>query len=339
VLGEALAVLSAATFALNNAAARRGVVTGTPTQGMVVTIPIGVLCFLPLAALTGGIARLALITPTALAWLVGVGLLHFLVGRYCNYRANQAAGANLTAPVIQLQVVVTLALAVIILREPCTVLQMLGGVLMLAGALITPQSPRGARKARAVAAPIGADAADGKETLARPFVPHQATAYVYASIAALAYGTTPIMVRTALQNSGAYSGIVGGLIAYGAATVAITVGLLSRALRRDVLAMKRENIPWFVCSGVFVAAAQGLFYSAVAVAPIMLVLPLMQLSLLFRLIFSTWLNPHQEVFGPLVIFGTVISLTGACMVSVNTDFILGALTIPEALLHVLRWQL
>ena len=49
VLGAILAVLSAATFALNNAAARRGVVTGTPIQGMAISIPMGVVCFLPVA--------------------------------------------------------------------------------------------------------------------------------------------------------------------------------------------------------------------------------------------------------------------------------------------------
>src|SRR5215475_11099785 len=115
VLGVTLAVLSAASFALNNAAARRAVVTGTPAQGMALTVPIGVACFLLVAALTGQLTRLANFPPGAIAWMMAVGLLHFLFGRYCNYRANQYAGANLTGPVIQLQVLVTLALAVIVL--------------------------------------------------------------------------------------------------------------------------------------------------------------------------------------------------------------------------------
>ena len=71
--------------------------------------------------------------------MAGLGVLHFVIGRYCNFRANQVAGVNLTAPVVQLQVVVTMVLAVIVLHEPCTVLQMIGGVVMLAGSLITQQ--------------------------------------------------------------------------------------------------------------------------------------------------------------------------------------------------------
>src|SRR6185436_1084765 len=123
MLGAILAVLSAATFALNNAAARRGVITGTPIQGMAVTVPLGVICFLPFALVSGGINGLPKFPPGAVAWLAAVGLLHFLGGRYCNYRASQLAGVNLTAPVIQLQVVVTLTLAVAVLHEPCSVLQ------------------------------------------------------------------------------------------------------------------------------------------------------------------------------------------------------------------------
>ena len=102
MLGAILAILSAVTFAFNNAAVRRGVVTGTPGQAMAITVPIGVGCFLLAAITTGEIARLGQFPPAAAGWMAGVGLLHFLLGRYCNYRANQAAGMNLTAPVIQL---------------------------------------------------------------------------------------------------------------------------------------------------------------------------------------------------------------------------------------------
>jgi len=153
MLGAILAILSALTFALNNAAARRGVLTGTPGQGMAITVPIGVAGFLLVAVATGQIGRLAQFPPTAAAWMAAVGLTHFLVGRYCNYRANQEAGSNLTAPIVQLQVIVALVLAVIILREPCTVLQMIGGLLMLTGTLITQRQP-----ARSRAAPVLPDA-------------------------------------------------------------------------------------------------------------------------------------------------------------------------------------
>jgi hypothetical protein len=49
------------------------------------------------------------------------------------------------------------------------------------------------------------------------------------------------------------------------------VGAASPAFRTNVSALKRENLRWFLYSGVFVAMAQGLYYSALAIAPIMVV--------------------------------------------------------------------
>ena len=96
------------------------------------------------AGMTGELTRLAAFPVVAAASMAGAGVLYFLFGRYCFFRANQSAGANLSAPVIQFQIVVTLALAVIVLMEPCTLLQMLGGVVMLGGSLLT-QSQRPSR--------------------------------------------------------------------------------------------------------------------------------------------------------------------------------------------------
>jgi uncharacterized membrane protein len=91
-------------------------------------------------------------------------------------------------------------------------------------------------------------------------------------------------------------------------------------------------------SGVFVAAAQGFFFAAVAVAPVMLVMPLLQLSLAFRMLFSTWLNPAHEIVGPLVLLGVLVSVSGALMVSIDTGLIVHALALPEPLAHVLLWR-
>ena len=332
MLGALFAVLSAATFAMNNAAARRGVVTGTPTQGMAVTVPIGVLCFLLVAAATGQLLQLPQFPPSAAAWMAGVGVVHFVFGRYFNYSANQAAGVNLTAPVVQLQVIVALVLAVLVLHEPCTLLQAIGAALIVAGSLITQR--QAATPTQAISNPPPA-LAPGAIT---PFVPRHLKGYLFASLAALGYGTTPIMARFALEHRGATSGILGGLIAYGAATAVIGLALLWPPLWRSVRDIERGNIRWFVYSGVFVAMAQGFFYSAVALAPVLVVTPILQLSLVFRLMFSMWLNPHHEVFGPLVLLGVVVSIVGAMAVSIESRTIVDFMALPSGLGHALQWR-
>jgi uncharacterized membrane protein len=318
MLGAFLAVLSAASFAATAATGRRGVVTGTPAQGMVLTNLVGVLCFLVVAGLTGEITHTLRFPPSTAAWMAGGGVLQFVVGRYANFRANQSAGVNVTAPVVQLNVVVTLVLAVMFLGEPCTVLQLIGGLVMFAGAFTTQQ-----QSLQKVGAP--------------GFSPRYAEAYLSASVAALAYGTGPFMARIALQFAGPLNAISGGLISYAASTAAIaTMVFLSPSLRRNLTSVKWENIRWFVYSGVAVASAHGFMYAALAVAPIMIVIPLLQLSLVFRLFFSAWVNPDHEIFGIKVIVGTVISMVGACAVAVDTDFLLAALRVPYTLAQVLR---
>jgi drug/metabolite transporter (DMT)-like permease len=325
VLGALFAILSAASFALNNATVRRGVVSGTPLQAMAVSVPLGVVCFLPLALLSGQLMRLPQFPKAAVGWMAGFGLLHFIIGRYCNFRANSVAGVNLTAPVVQLQVVVTMVLAVVVLHEPCTALQMIGGILILAGSLITQRAP-----ARTVTV-----AGTASQSSTPAFAPHYVAGYLFASIAATAYGTTPVMARFALEHTGAATGILGGLIAYVAATSVAALALLSPQVRRNVAALRLDNARWFAMSGVFVAAAQGFFFAAVAVAPVMLVMPLLQLSLAFRMLFSTWLNPAHEIVGPLVLAGVVVSVSGALMVSIDTGLIVHTLAVPEPLARLL----
>jgi drug/metabolite transporter (DMT)-like permease len=323
LLGAVLAILSGATFALTNATGRRGVITGTPAQGMVISMPVGLACFLVVTLLTGAPQNLTHFSASAFASLSAAGVLHFVLGRYCNFRASQAAGVNLTAPVVQLNSVVTLILAVVILREPCTLLQVVGAILMVSGSLVTQQSNQ-----------PGASKLDELR-----FKPRILVGFFFALIAALAYGSSPIIVRQALQDVGPLSGVAGAAVAYAAATVAVTLGLFIPSLRHNVISVTGENARWFVYSGIFVAAAHGFLYSALAVAPIMLVAPLLQLSLVFRFLFALILNPHHEVFGLLVILGTVVSILGAITIAIDTNLILDVLAIPEPLASFLRSQL
>lgn len=327
MLGALFAILSAASFAMNNAAMRRGVVTGSPIQGMAISVPVGVLCFLPVVVLFGGLGPLMQFTPAAAGWMAALGIVHFIVGRYGNYRANQAAGVNLTAPVVQLQVVVTLVLAVAILREPCTLLQGIGGIMILAGSLITQRQPSRTRNA-------------GGDEAAKPvFVPRYLAGYAFASLAAFAYGTSPILARFALADTGPVTGVAGGLISYAAATAVMGALLLIPSMRRDAAGLSRGNVRWFAASGVFVAMAQGFFFAAVSVAPILVVVPILQFSLVFRILFSTWLSRDYELFGPLVIAGTATCLTGSLIVAIDTEFLLLTLAVPDAVASMLRWRI
>jgi drug/metabolite transporter (DMT)-like permease len=332
VLGGFLALLSAATFALNNACVRRGVLSGSALQAMAITVPIGVPLFLFAAAATGSLGAVMGFSPNAIAALSLAGILHFVWGRYCNYRAMRAIGTNLAAPVQQVNLIFTLAVAIWILGETLTPLRVLGIALILLGPGLTMREGNGKS---GEAAPDAAAPAD-KQPVA--FRPRYAEGYAFALLSATGYGLSPIFIRLGLEDRGLGASMAGGLISYLAATAVMALVLLWPGQLRQAMAVKPEAAKWFTFSGVMVCVSQMFFYMALAIAPVTVVSPINRLTIVFRLYFSRMLNPQHEVFGGKVILGTVVSLVGAAILSLSTDMVTSLLPLPDAVVSVLKWH-
>ena len=329
MLGVFYAALGALTFALNNVTMRRGVVTGSALQGMALTVPIGGLSFLVLALAFGEQRQLAAFPVTATTWLACQGIVHFVIGRYCNYKSNQLMGVNLAAPVIQLQVPVAMLLAVLLLREKFTVLQAIGSVLMLSGSFITQSESASGTHRSAAAAPRAMPG----------FQPRVIPGYLFGLTAALCYGGSPLMARQAFLDAPADGAVAGGCLAYLAATIFISLVLLRPRSWGDIVGMRRENLPWFFASAVFVAISQAFVYASLAVAPLMVVTPILQLSLVFRLLLSQWLNREYEVMNIAVFVGAAMAVLGSILVSIETSALATLLHLPPSLGDALDYRL
>jgi drug/metabolite transporter (DMT)-like permease len=339
LLGVLYAALGAFTFALNNVTMRRGVVTGSVLQGMALTVPIGGLSFLVMTIAFGELGQLVMFPTAAFTWLAGQGVVHFVIGRYCNYKSNQLMGVNLTAPVVQLQVPFAMMLAVVTLHEKFTVLQAIGSALMLGGSFTT-QGYAGKGK-KAAAAPIstvpsreGLAAAEPKP---RPtFQPRVFSGYIFGLGAAMCYGSSPLMVRQAFLHAPGVSTVAGGCLAYTAATLFFSLILLKPGSCGDIKRLKRENLPWFLSSAVLVAVSQAFVYASLAVAPLMVVTPILQLSLVFRLFLSQWINRDYEVMNAAVLTGAFTAVLGTILVSLDTNELTTLLGLPQSLADFLR---
>jgi drug/metabolite transporter (DMT)-like permease len=326
LLGILYAALGAFTFALNNVAMRRGVVTGSVLQGMALTVPFGGLTFLVIATAFGELSQLALFPTVAVAWLAGQGIVHFVFGRYCNYKSNQLMGVNLSAPVVQLQIVVAMVWAVLTLHEIFTVLQALGSVLMLGGSFATQRNVSGGRKA-----PV---------SNAEPaFRPQIVSGYIFALGGALGYGTSPLLAREAFLAAPGLGTAAGGCIAYASATVFFALILFKPGSWDDILSTSRENLPWFLSGAVTVAISQAFVYASLAAAPLIVVTPILQLSLVFRLGLSQWINREHEVMNTAVIVGAFTAVAGSLLVSIPSDLLAQWLDLPSALADFLSFRL
>jgi drug/metabolite transporter (DMT)-like permease len=341
LLGILYAALGAFTFSLNNVMMRRGVVTGSVLQGMALTVPIGAVSFVVMTAAFSALDQIADFPMAALAWLAGQGVVHFVAGRYCNYKSSQLMGVNLAAPVVQLQVPFAMLLAVVTLHETFTVLQAVGSVLMLGGSVITrrkaSEGSAASPKARMVTIPGREKEHSGAPEPKSMFRPRVFSGYVFGAAAAICYGSSPLMARQAFLHAPVANAVAGGCVAYAAATVVFMLVLLKPGSWRDIKDMKLENALWFLAAAVLVAISQAFVYASLAIAPLMMVTPILQLSLVFRLFLSQCINRDHEVMNTAVLVGASAAVLGSVLVALPTDEL--SVALPPFLADVLRYRL
>jgi uncharacterized membrane protein len=319
VLGGLLALISAVTFSITNAAVRRGVISGSAVQATTLSIPVGVPVFLLALGLGGGLGVFGQLPRASVIAFAITGVTHFIIGRYANYRAIGAIGTNLAGPVMQFNLVVSLVLAVLFLGETLTIPRLVGILLIFAGPAVV--SREGAKRARAAA-------------VAAEFKPRMVEGYIFAAIAAFCYGMSPVLLRYAGGGRGLDAVLAGGVISASTATVVILLLLAAPGHWREVRSVGPEAMKWFLFSGVMVYLSQTFYYMALALAPVTIVAPISALNNVFRIHVSRWLNPRHEIFGPEVVAATAVSFLGVVVLSISVD----ALPLPAAWSALLAWH-
>jgi uncharacterized membrane protein len=323
MLGALFAVLSAATFAFNNATLRRGVINTSVFQALSVTVPLGVPLFFIGTVLAGQLGALGEFGGLNLFYLAAAGILHFVWGRYCGYRSIKAMGSNLSSPVQSTNLIVALGVAMWVLDEYLTPLKIAGLVMILGGSAIAVPTARNRKK------PVK-PVAEGET----PFEPKIAEGMTFALLSATGYGLSPVLVKLGL--SGVSAPFAAGLVSYTAATLFFMLFLIPKGRLAHILMVDRRALPWFVNSGFFAFLAQMFRYLALAIAPVTVVTPIQRLTGIFRIIFSTMLNPGHEVLNLRLLVGTAISIAGAVALTISIDFVAEYIELPRVFLEW-RW--
>lgn len=310
MLGALLAVCSALSFAFSTITARRGVIGSSASFGLYITVILGVPLFAIAALATGQLFDTFDLSTEALAMLAGAGVLHFLIGRYCNYRCIDAIGSNRSQPLQATNTIYSVVVAVLVLSEEVTPLMGVGIVLLVVGPLImverrrpAPASPNAPASA---AAPPRPNAATN---------PRYVEGYTFGLLSAAAYGTSPIMIRYALEDTGL--GIAGGMVAYVAAAGVLILALAIPGRIRDLRGFSLQVVPMFAASAVAVFLAQLFRFAALAIAPVSLVTPLTRLGVVFVPTLSFVFNRNLESFSPRVLTGIALSGLGAVLLALG----------------------
>ena len=331
--GIFLAIISAAIFGFQNAAARRAVVTATPLQGMILTVPTVVPLIAVICYFLGGF-QVIQNWPYMTFLLAGAaGVMHFVIGRFCNYVSMQALGSTLSTPIQQLSTIFSLIFAVSFLNETLSGLNILGVLLVSIGPALLISRRRSYSAGNTVSV----------------FKPNLRRGVLYGLICVVGYGSSPILIVLALQSIQTMPNqMVVGPFAHSAAILlfsylfaAVCVIIVAAIFYNFTFPkeMSRSGLKWFLLSGVLIAISQIFRYTAFALAPVSVVVPIQRISVIFRLLFNVYLNREYERIDAGIVITIILSVVGAIALGVNTEAVLSWFGAGQLITTVLGWQL
>ena len=314
-LGIVFALAAAVAFGFNGATIRRGVATAAASQGLYVTVLGGLVLFVLTAAASGQLLRTGEVAVRDYGFLVAGGLVHILAGRYCNFRAIAAMGANRVAPVMGSSAFVSVLIAVLFLDETVTLRIGVGIALVMVGpALVArrrtpvPATPAGASDD----APAGV-AAPAPDAVGVANSPNLKEGYLFGIMGAVLWGMGPVLMRAGVDSTGL--GILGGLVTYGAAATVLVLILAVPGQLAKTTSLDRLALRWFALSTLNSFIANVFRFSALAIAPVTVVVPMIRTFAIFQLGFNFLINRSLESFEPRILVAIAVSVAGAVLLA------------------------
>lgn len=292
MLGSFLALLSAMSFAFNDVAVRRGILYNSVYKSIAVTVPIGVPLFISAILIFDCIDELLSQSPTSIFFFALAGILHFIFGRFCNYKSIEHLGTTIAGPIIQISLLISVFFAFFILNELFTYLHLLGILLILFG-------------------PIIILAGRDNNTTKSGIKINYPRGFLWGILCSLAYGTSPLLIKLGSNDGGIKDNVAGGFISYLSASIFLfLIIIILRVPIKELYRLEPEGKKWFLITGIMAFVSQLLRYMALALLAMSYVEPIQRSSIAFRVLFGYLLNRKYEIINIRVITGIVISIIG-----------------------------
>ncbi len=303
MLGILFGLISSAVFGANTVITRRGVLRASSGYMANVSIFLGCLFFLIIAALTGDLAGIAGLSRKAWLFWALSGISHFAVGRTWAYRAIQYLGSNRSNVVTNLYPITTIILAIVLLHDRLTIMQTLAMILTVSGPLLIvlkEETDSSAQRTKS--------GSYGRQIDRRGLF----LGFIYGLGAAVFWGSSAIFIKFALQEGGKPVG--GSLIAYFAAAVVISPSVfLSRRSRRELLDESRESLSIAIWGGLTTSVAQLFRYMSLAAGSVISVSLALRAQPLWVLILAFIFIREYESFSRRVLIGNALVLAGTVL--------------------------
>ena len=295
--GALLALISAAALGLNTAIVRRGVRWAPPYYLTIFSLAAAVPVFVVLAFLVGQGQRAGELATSDYALLSLAGVLNFVGGRYSNFKAIAAIGANLTAPLRTFSTLISAILGFTILNEEVTGLRLLGLALIISAPLLAFSRP-----------------AQMKVELKSGTKLKLAEGFSFSGIAALSYAFANFLLGYVLAGTG--MSIMAAAVAHGSAAAVMLATLALPRNRSGIASLSRNSLYVFLLVSVTMISAQVFRFAAFERAPVSVVSALVETVAFFGLGFAYLINRDHELFTRQVVAGVALAVVGAVALTI-----------------------
>lgn len=268
LLGIGLAAVAALSIATTSLGIRLGTDDGTTIEALVVVLACNVLLLAPIAAVYAP-TEPPLTLRSALAF-GAAGVTGTLLGRLFYFTSIARIGSSRTEPIKATQPLHATVGAVILFGERVTALHFAGIVLVVVGvAVVSWEMSRN-------------DSATGVESV-RALLPGLA--------AAVFFGIEPLLAKLGFGGSNAL--ISGVMLRIVVAAAAFVTYLWLRNGLPSLDRLRRSNSRWYLVAGVANTSFLLSYYAALQVAPVSLVVPIVQTSPLVVMALSLLFLPTR----------------------------------------------
>ena len=300
MFGALLGLISAAAFGGNSIITRRGMFRFSPYYIAAISVFTGPFFFFILAAVLGQLSQADGYGWKVYLFFTIAGIGHFALGRNWAYRSIQLVGATRSNIVTSLHPVVTTVLATAVLKERIPAVMLIGILFSLAGPFLIL---------------VKENTAKGRPHRAK-WEPDRSTLYrgiLYGTGTMLFWGSSAIFIKLGLASGG--SAVMGSLIAYTSASLAISPSSFLRKERREeILHSGLGSLRWALVSGLMTSTAQFLRYSALATGSAIVVSLMLQTQTLWVLIFAFLFSRGDESFSRWVLLGSGLLIAGTILI-------------------------
>ena len=304
MLGSILGLISAIAFGANSIITRRGMLRASSNYMASITVFTGPIFFLVIGGVTGDLFKIGQIPLDAILYLALSGITHFALGRTWGYKSIQLIGSTRSNIMTSLNPVVTVILAMIVLRETITFIMGIGILFTLTGPLLI------LLKEEVISGDVQSAAnRPGKELDRSTFY----KGIFYGIGAAIFWGSSAILIKLGLEHGGI--SITGSFVAYLSASIAITPSLLfNKDRREEMLHADKQSLKIALFSGLTTNIAQLLRYIALGLGSAIVISLMLRTMPLWVLCFAFIFNREYESFSRWVLLGNGLIILGTILI-------------------------